>query len=99
MSMTLEQAFAELRTNQELAHRFSEQPEEVLKELGVEDENLQITLIPGSSAPKTRGPITVTSCASIGFIGCASVGTSTTSGISAPRPGTVTNITQSPTAR
>lgn len=103
MSMTLEQAFAELRTNEELARRFSEKPEEVLKELGVEEENLQIALIPSSPAPKTRGPVTVTSCASVGLIGCASVGTSTTSGISAPtssykplRPGSVTQL---PTTR
>jgi hypothetical protein len=81
--MTLEQVFAELQTNEELARRFSEKPEEVLKELGVEAKNLHIAKVPNPNPTKKPGAASalaasaaagITICASAGAVVCASVG-------------------------
>lgn len=78
MSKTLEEAFAELRTNEELAHRFVDDPQGVLDELGVEEKNLEI--LAGPQAPRTRvagvgrdkPPLKI--CVSAGRDTCVTVG-------------------------
>jgi hypothetical protein len=79
-------ALVRLRDDPELAQRFTEEPEPVLRELGVDLEQVTIQRLPGGNAPyenfkqavdrletMERPPIHV--CGSVGAGVCASVGT------------------------
>lgn len=76
MAYTLLDAFAKIRTDKDLATRFTKDPEVVLKELGVPTENLKIEKVPQGIAPISITPAAqrLTVCGSIGYIACASVG-------------------------
>src|SRR4051794_1943466 len=74
MSMTLFEAFGELQTNEDLARRFTEDPQGVLTELGMDTSNLVIKSVPQdestSRALTVGGANTTTVCASWGVLGC-----------------------------
>lgn len=78
-------ALTRLRDDPELAQRFTEDPKPVLRELGVDPEQVTIQTLPGGNAPfdqfkqavdrlETQEMRSVTVCASVGAGVCASVG-------------------------
>jgi len=88
-SMELNEAFHRLKTENELAQRFMEDPEGVFDDMGVDTSNLLIQPIITTKEPfkvvsTIRGSATtiadeISICASIGILVCASVGATVTS--------------------
>ena len=75
-----------LRDDPELAQRFTEEPESVLQEMGVELDQVTVAKLPGGNAPydnfkqavdrlETMERLPVHICGSVGAGVCASVGT------------------------
>lgn len=77
--------FQKVRDDPDLVQRFAEDPEGVLKELGVDPSEVTIARIPGGNAPfenfkqavdKIETEELRTICASVGYIVCVTVGDS-----------------------
>jgi hypothetical protein len=80
---TLKDAFRQMSKDFDLTRRFTEDPEGVLRELGVDPSGLTIQPIPRGNAPFSQFQNAVdnldelrsiTVCGSVGYIACATVG-------------------------
>ncbi|MBR1274275.1 hypothetical protein [Bradyrhizobium sp. AUGA SZCCT0283] len=72
---TLTEAFGRIRSDRNLAMRFTQEPETILKELGVPTARLLIQKYPADRPPppaSARAGLTV--CGSLGYIICVTVG-------------------------
>jgi hypothetical protein len=78
-------ALTTLRDDPDKLQRFTEDPNAVLSELGVNPDDVSVQVIPGGNAPyanfkqavdnlETQEMRSVTICGSVGYIACASVG-------------------------
>jgi hypothetical protein len=72
MATTLPQAFQRLHDDRALARRFSENPEEVLQEMGVDTSRVQITKSAAGEQAVMAADASI--CGSVGCVVCATVG-------------------------
>lgn len=80
---TIGDALLQIKDDPELVKRFTEEPEPVLRELGVDTDQVSIQHIPGGNAPyenfaKAMDEVAteerMTVCGSVGYVVCASAG-------------------------
>jgi hypothetical protein len=81
--MTLEEAWKAMAEDRDLTYRFTEHPDDVLKELGVDTSQITIETVPAGTAPyeefkqaivNMETDESTTVCVSAGAFICASVG-------------------------